>query len=175
MMTSSNGNIFRVTGPLCGEFTGRIPHTKASEWRGALMSYLICVWINGWVNNREAGDLRRHRSHYDVIVMCSVKTVPTDGLAPLGATSAGSVMILCGSRLYSGPALEGLTPWGRDKMDAISQTTFSKAFSWMKMFEYRSKLHWGLFLMVQLTISSIGSDNDLAPTRRQAIIWTNDG
>ena len=33
MMTSSNGNIFRVTGHLCGEFTGRrwIPHTKASD------------------------------------------------------------------------------------------------------------------------------------------------
>ena len=33
MMTSSNGNIFRVTGLLCGEFTGRrcIPHTKASD------------------------------------------------------------------------------------------------------------------------------------------------
>ena len=32
MMTSSNGNIFRVTGHLCGEFTGHrwIPHTKAS-------------------------------------------------------------------------------------------------------------------------------------------------
>ena len=29
----------------------------------------ICVWINGWVNIREAGDLRRHRAHYDVIVM----------------------------------------------------------------------------------------------------------
>ena len=29
----------------------------------------ICVWINGWVNNREAGDLRRHRGHYDVNVM----------------------------------------------------------------------------------------------------------
>ena len=26
-------------------------------------------WINGWVNIREAGDLRRHRVHYDVIVM----------------------------------------------------------------------------------------------------------
>ena len=26
-------------------------------------------WINGWVNNREAGDLRRHRAYYDVIVM----------------------------------------------------------------------------------------------------------
>ena len=33
MMTSSNGNIFRVTDPLCGEFTGPrwIPHTKASD------------------------------------------------------------------------------------------------------------------------------------------------
>ena len=33
------------------------------------MFSLICVWINDWVNNREAGDLRRHRPHYDVIVM----------------------------------------------------------------------------------------------------------
>ena len=33
MMTSSNGNIFRVTGPLCGQFTGDrwLPLTKASE------------------------------------------------------------------------------------------------------------------------------------------------
>ena len=36
---------------------------------GALMFTLICARINGWVNNREAGDLRRYRSHYDVIVM----------------------------------------------------------------------------------------------------------
>ena len=35
------------------------------------MFSLICVWINGWVNNREAGDLRRHRDHYDVNVMRS--------------------------------------------------------------------------------------------------------
>ena len=46
-----------------------------------------------------------------------------------------------------------LTHWGRDKMDAISQTSFSNAFSWMKMFEYRLKFHWSLFLRVQLTIS----------------------
>ena len=39
------------------------------QWRGALMFSLICARINGWVNNREAGDLRRHRCHYDVIVM----------------------------------------------------------------------------------------------------------
>ena len=39
------------------------------QWRGALMFSLICAWINGWVNNREAGDLRCHRAHCDVIVM----------------------------------------------------------------------------------------------------------
>ena len=66
MMTSSNENICRVTGHLCGEFTG-----QKGQWCGALMFSLICVWINGWVNNREAGDLRRYRAHYDVIVMAS--------------------------------------------------------------------------------------------------------
>ena len=43
------------------------PHK--GQWRGALIFSLICVWINGWVNNRETGDLRRYRAHYDVIVM----------------------------------------------------------------------------------------------------------
>ena len=69
-MTSSNGNIFRVTGPLCGEFTGHrwIPLSKASDVE--LWCFLWSVpWIKGWVNKRQAGDLRRHRAHYDVIVM----------------------------------------------------------------------------------------------------------
>ena len=35
------------------------------------MFSFIWTWINGWVNNREAGDLRRHRTHYDVIVMAT--------------------------------------------------------------------------------------------------------
>ena len=39
------------------------------QWRGALMLTLICARINGWANNGEAGDLRRHLAHYDVIVM----------------------------------------------------------------------------------------------------------
>ena len=39
------------------------------QWRGALMFSLICVWINDWVNNREAGDSGRYRAHYDVIVI----------------------------------------------------------------------------------------------------------
>ena len=49
--------------PVPGEF----PHT--GQWRGALMFSLICARINGWVNNGEAGDLRGHWAHYDVIVM----------------------------------------------------------------------------------------------------------
>ena len=36
---------------------------------GALMFSLICAWTNGWANNRDAGDLKRYRAHYDVIVM----------------------------------------------------------------------------------------------------------
>ena len=43
------------------------PHK--GQWHGALMFSLICTWINGWVNNREASDLRRHHAHYDVNVM----------------------------------------------------------------------------------------------------------
>ena len=39
------------------------------QWCGALIFSMTSAWINGWVNNREAGDLRRHRAHYDVIVM----------------------------------------------------------------------------------------------------------
>ena len=46
------------------------PHK--GQWRGAFMFPLICVWINGWVNIREAGDLRCRRAHYDVIVMVRV-------------------------------------------------------------------------------------------------------
>ena len=71
--------------------------------------------------------------------------------------------------------LEGrLTHWGRDKMAAIFQTTFSNAFSRMMICEYRLKFYWSWFLGVQLTISQHGSNNGLVPTRRQAIIWTND-
>ena len=43
------------------------PHK--GQWRGALMISSICAWINGWVNNREAGDFRCHHAHYDATVM----------------------------------------------------------------------------------------------------------
>ena len=46
-----------------------------------------------------------------------------------------------------------LTHWGRDKMDAISQTTLSNTFFWMEMLWFRLKFHWSLILRVQLIIS----------------------
>ena len=68
MMTSSNGNIFRVTGPLCGEFTG--PGEFPAQ-RPVTQSFDVFFQMSDWVNNRQAGDLRRHRGHYDVSVMTS--------------------------------------------------------------------------------------------------------
>ena len=63
-------HFFRVIGPLGGEFTGHlwIPLTKAGD--AELWCFLLSApWINSWINNRDAGHLRRHRTHYDVIVM----------------------------------------------------------------------------------------------------------
>ena len=48
-----------------GEFPAQRPMTRS------LMFSLICAWITGWVNNDEAGDLKRHRALYDVTVMLS--------------------------------------------------------------------------------------------------------
>ena len=64
MMTSSNGNIFRVTGPLCGEFIG--PGEFSTQ---RPVTRIFDVFFDLCLN--EAGDLRRHTGHYDVSVMCS--------------------------------------------------------------------------------------------------------
>ena len=71
MMTSSNGNLSALlahcagNSPITGEFPAQRPVTRSFD------ILLIFVWRNDWVNNHEAGDLRRHRSHYDVTVMVS--------------------------------------------------------------------------------------------------------
>ena len=77
---------FSASLALCGGIHRSLvnsPHK--GQWRGALMFSLTCAWINGWVNNRETGDLRRHRAHYDVIVMkkiarknCPIQCVELD-------------------------------------------------------------------------------------------------
>ena len=70
------------------------PHK--GQWRGALMFSLICTWINGWVNNGEAGDFIRHRAHYDVTVMdksflCFLCCTIKQGTGPLNSYCKTSV------------------------------------------------------------------------------------
>ena len=122
MMTSSNGIIFCVTGHLCGEFTGhRFLHK--GQWRGALMLSLICDWINPWVNNGEAGDLRRHRTHNDVTVMIFSEHAIMNFTLFREDTRIRSII----TQHVSFHAT-ALAHWDRDKMAAIFQTTFKKHF-----------------------------------------------
>ena len=69
MMTSSNKHFPRYWPFVRGIHRSPVNSKHKGQWRGALMFSLIYVWINGWVNNGEAGDLRRYRTHYDVTVM----------------------------------------------------------------------------------------------------------
>ena len=49
--------------PVPGEFLAQRPATRSFD------VFFDLHVINGWVNNGEAGDLRRYRAHYDVTVM----------------------------------------------------------------------------------------------------------
>ena len=67
------------------------PHK--GQWRGALMFSLNCARMNGWVNSREAGDLRRYRVHYDVIVMFN--SIPCGHFTVTTAITAIGAIIWC--------------------------------------------------------------------------------
>ena len=118
IMTSSNGNIFRVTGPLCGEFTG--PGEFPSQ-RPVTRSF--DVFFDQRMYKREAGDLRRHRGLYDVIVMWRLESPTTPPFAPAMMYQHGLGYMVVLSRKW-----RTLTHRGRDKMATVSQTTLSNAF-----------------------------------------------
>ena len=70
MMTSSKWKHFSRHWPVVrGIHRSSVNSTHKGQCPGALILTLIWARINGWVNNHEAGDLRRHRAHYDVIVV----------------------------------------------------------------------------------------------------------
>ena len=83
MMTSSNGNIFRVTGPLWEESTGYrwLPLTKAKD--AELWCFLWSAPERDWVSNRDTSDFRCHRSHCGVTVILVVFFLQFDGTKPL--------------------------------------------------------------------------------------------
>ena len=119
------------------------PHK--GQWQGALMLSLICAWINGWVNNREAGDLRRHRAHYDVTVLVYdriiIITMPiTDGLVQERRNSSAlaielrfscpNTSIWCGHKLRLGINFNNPSTWtqGLSQSCELRNTSF---LSWV--------------------------------------------
>ena len=71
-MTSSNGNIFRVTVPLCGTVIHRSPVDSPQKGTVArtVNVFLLSVWTNCWTNTRSTGNSRRHYRHNDVKSVC---------------------------------------------------------------------------------------------------------
>ena len=63
-----------------------------------------------------------------------------------------SLLWIVKSHSFIAGKVHSLTHWGRDNMAAIFKTTFSDAFTWMKIYELRLIFHWALFLRFQLAI-----------------------
>ena len=118
------------------------PHK--GQWRRALMFSLISAWINGWVNNHEAGDLRRNCTHYDVIVMHCAKT-------RCAIWCHGSLLLV-----------------------QVMESCLMAPNHYLNQMKTQKQTHWGREMLICVSkLTNIGSDNGLAPGRRQAIIWTN--
>ena len=86
--------------------------------------------------------------------MSHVATCPhwVNRWVPVLPTSLNHNAMDDGDNEVSNPNLQDiLSHWGWDKMAAISLTTFSNAFSWIKMYEFSLRFHWNLFLRVQFT------------------------
>ena len=101
------------------------PHK--GQWRGALIFSLICVWINVWVNNREAGHLRRHRAHYDVIVMIHATTIflefSGDFVLVVQRASLWIVRVFINQNLLSDPYKYAMTHPNRSGIDPMLQAS----------------------------------------------------
>ena len=102
----------------------------------------------GWRFEKPSRWLWRHRNDlYSAAHWCWIITILVSRLI----TIMGKALTK-GQQYVKRFHVAVLTHWGRDKMAAVSQTTLSNAFSWMKMSEFRLRFHWSFFLRVQLTI-----------------------
>ena len=142
------------------------PHK--GQWRGALMFSLICAWINGWVNNREAGDLRCHRAHYDVSVMARVKPNLTDDarvhnaclrhLTPVCSRFAGNShsmnILLCFNTL-----------WSRQNSRLLADNTFKCKF-----------LNKNVWILIKISLKYVSRDLiGNKPALVQIMAWHQNG
>ena len=120
-----------------------------------LLSYLI---LAGCVCQSIPGG-----SMADCLLICALQYINTRGVPQVIYTESAQVNCVIITRprysccnqfntVKTSP-WPTLTHWGGDKMADISQTTFFNVFSWKKMYEFRLKFHWSLFLRVKLKIT----------------------
>ena len=133
---------------------------RKGQWRGVLMFSLICAWINDWVNNREAGDVRRHRAHYNVIVMrgmgiaqqelrsCIISTFEHRMLNPAGLVGVFVKWLPCIHQFVPFPIEGCIRSYGSSPRDPgeVVYTTHAKhrqhaAHQWRMRGEEKIKQH----------------------------------
>ena len=140
------------------------PHK--GQWRGALMFSLICAWITGWVNNREAVDLRRHHAHYDVIVMILTGSVGLDPdeyfqAQPCFKNSECIVWKSCvlGVSVLVNKSYKNLWTWTNDmtplfyKVSALSiwkASEGSDSCTFCELISYSSKILYDLYARIHI-------------------------
>ena len=110
-------------------------YIREERWQN-IKSVLHCTWMFSWY---------RKPCHF-VSIDVLFSTIPRVWYIPKNLQK----VLLC---FFVMVALWLVIHWSWDKMDAISQTTLSKAFSWMKMLEFLLTFHSSLFQRVPLTIS----------------------
>ena len=107
MMTSWNGNIFRVTGPLCGEFTVHrpIPLTKASHAWSFDVFFDLCLnkrlskQSRGWWFETPSGSLWRH---CNALAIGCIRYIPWNSpMLCLVLDVPPNLVYLCDTRIHS--------------------------------------------------------------------------
>ena len=169
------------------------------QWRGALTLSLIFDWINGWINNREAGDLIRHRADYDISVMmrpsCSIfifaLCIFTQGnKLRFSIQISLSWFTLMRAQTSSPPGHEWLCTY----LHFVNMSKINKMRPRRNCRHFADDIFKCILLYENVWISQkislkfvfkfpiyniqvLVSDtcNDVAPTMEQAIIWSSDG
>ena len=104
------------------------PHK--GQWRGAFMFCLI-PWINDWVNNGEAGDLRRHLTHYDVTVMTVTHDNPRSYLSSLSLESTIEFIMFLGFHITTAYTnFRWKTEMNRDKIVLYNKSAWQIYIFW---------------------------------------------
>ena len=152
MITSWNGIILGIIALCEGNSPVTVNSHHKGQWRWALMFSLICDWTNGWVNNGEAGDLRRHRAHHDVTVMRRWIPLSCTRLTIYWSISQQNYIMLSCHRHIWYDADQVSQKWqvcNKTGIDTLRPE--QHAFFLLKIFVFCFKFHWDLFPLCQLT------------------------